>query len=342
MAASRSRATRPASSAGPASRCPRPAPMRASRASPSTPLTFEVTARNEAGLDSPVTQTTSPVMLDEVPTVNLTKAPRGLVSPGRTWSSPSTDPGCGRDRVRGRRSTEGRAVAAAAERAPRRQPHHPGRSDLHRRGREDGEAPGTWTAPPRAPRGRKLRKLVGRVSRPSSTAAPTRRVRPRRLRGQDQAAGKRGKFKADPVATDPSGKPESASDLKVGAGETVCASVRRSTARQPVGVVEGALRDAALRRAGPAQEGNWKRSAVRGIRATRAAGERSGASLNFLLGRASKVKVLAGRSSACGKLAVEVRGHRRKVIDLSKTENGARGSPCSMPSGRSGRMGGCA
>ena len=69
------------------------------------------------------------------------------------------------------------------------------------------------------------------------------------------------------------------------------------------------------------EEGKWKRVRGKGYSGHHALlAKRPGGSLHFLLGRASKVKVLAGRCSACGKLAVEVSGHRRKAIDLSKTD----------------------
>ena len=283
-----------------------------------------MTSRNEVDLDSPVAQTTSPVILDEVPTVNLTKAPlEGSFTGPDVVVSFDTTPAAAE-------------IECVVDGAPR-----PCRSPLRLSGLRDGshtiqvEATSTggtvktemvaWNVDSAAPsaKSRKLRKLVRK-------GQPSFQYRGADKGGSDLAgyevktrrAGKRGKFKADPVATDPSGKPESASDLKVGAGETVCASVRavdgagNRSAWSKERCATRPFDETALRK-----EGKWKK--VRGKRYSghhALQAKRPGASLNFLLGRASKVKVLAGRCSACGKLAVEVRGHRRKVIDLSKTE----------------------
>jgi hypothetical protein len=290
----------------------------------SVPLTFEVTARNEAGLDSPAARTTTPVILDEVPTVKLIKAPaeNSFTGPDVVISFDATPSAADTECV--------------VDGAPR-----PCRSPLRLSGLRDGshtiqvEASSTggtvktemvaWNVDSVAPqaKSRKLRKLV-RKGKPSFQYRGSDRG------GSDLAgyevkvrrAGRRGKFKTDPVATDPSGKLESASGLKIRAGETVCASVRavdgagNRSARSKERCATRPFDEMALRK-----EGKWKK--VRGKRYSKRhalQAKQPGSALNFLLGRTSKVKVLADRCTACGKVAIEVRGHRHKVIDLSKTK----------------------
>ena len=51
---------------------------------------------------------------------------------------------------------------------------------------------------------------------------------------------------------------------------------------------------------------------------------RSGAALSVTLGRATMVHVFATRCRSCGRLEVQMNGHRRRVIDLGAT--GRRGA----------------
>ena len=137
-----------------------------------------------------------------------------------------------------------------------------------------------------------------------------------------RSGSRRGKFTTAPISSDPSSEPQRTHDLTVPAGITVCLSVRsvHGAGNQSDWTKERCTTrpadETALRKEGR----GWK--TVRGAAFTdhhALQAKRSGPSLSLLLARTSKVKVLAGRCSSCGKLAVEVRGHRRKTIDLSKT-----------------------
>jgi hypothetical protein len=50
---------------------------------------------------------------------------------------------------------------------------------------------------------------------------------------------------------------------------------------------------------------------------------RSGPSLSFALDGTDEVRVFAGRCRNCGRLEVQINGHRRKVIDLGQTKKKA-------------------
>ena len=80
------------------------------------------------------------------------------------------------------------------------------------------------------------------------------------------------------------------------------------------------MHDASVRESALRRKGKWKGVTGAGYSGKHALQtKRSGPSLWFPLDNTSKVKVLASRCKKCGKLAVEVGGHRRAVIDLSNT-----------------------
>ena len=282
-----------------------------------------MTARNQAGLDSPLATTTTPLVLDDTPTVNFTKVPaEGSFTTSNVEigfdASADADTDCFIDgQLRPCRSpirltglTDG---------------SHTIQVEAKSSGGKASTSLVAWSVDGVAPaaKGRKLRKLV-RASDPSFAYAGSDQggsglqgyeVRTRR-------AGRKGKFSLDPIGLDATADSQSTRRLKVGAGETVCASVR---------AVDGAgnrsewseercttrpLDESALRR-----EGRWKRVRSKDLSSGHALlAKGQGAALTTLLGKTSKVKILASRCRSCGKLAVEVRGHRRKTIDLSKTK----------------------
>ncbi len=289
-----------------------------------TPLTFEVTARNEAGLDSPVATTTRPVILDEPPTVDFTKVPdegsftgpnvvvEFEASPGEATTQCLID-------------GQGRPCRSPLRLSSLPDGSHTIQVEAASSGGKVTTPMVAWSVDSVSPQAssRKLRKLI-RTNDPAFTYRGSDKGGSK-LQGYElrtRRAGKRGKFKVDPVGFDKTGKSQSSSRLKVPAGETVCASAR---------AVDGAgnrsewseercttrpYDESSLRR-----EGKWKKVRGKKLSNNHALDAKSkGAALTFLLGKTSKVKVLAGRCRKCGKLAVEVRGHRRKVIDLSKTK----------------------
>lgn len=135
-------------------------------------------------------------------------------------------------------------------------------------------------------------------------------------------AGPRGEFTDEPVLRDYSAEPERESAVSVAPGETVCVAVRaldgagNTSPWSAQGCTTRQLDASALRK-----DGGWKRvdgGEFSDGHALRATGK--GSALLYELDRTSKVRVLAGRCRACGKLAIEVNGRRTKVIDLGETK----------------------
>jgi hypothetical protein len=156
-------------------------------------------------------------------------------------------------------------------------------------------------------------------------------------------AGRRGGFSTDPINIDQTVGPRRALELEVPVGVTLCASLRafdgagnhsdwagRRCTTRPFD--ESELRS----------EGRWKRvPGAQFLDGHALQTDRAGASLSIKLGHTQRVQVLAGRCSECGKLMIESRERRRRVIDLGSTKrHQSRIQPVSAtwPKRRAGRL----
>jgi hypothetical protein len=152
-----------------------------------------------------------------------------------------------------------------------------------------------------------------------------------------------GEFATEPLSRDETSDKVRESALNVAPGETACVSIR---AVDGVGNKSGWTGESCTTRevdqSALHKSGDWERvrgKSYSGGDALKAASD--GAALTYALDRTSKVRILAVRCQRCGKLAVEVNGRRRKVIDLGKT-NRKRATVTSFDArwirGRDGRL----
>ena len=181
-----------------------------------------------------------------------------------------------------------------------------------------------WTVDDAAPTAQML--PLGRLTRHVS--------QPLRYRGADQGgsglsryeirtrrANPRGAFTTDPVTIDETGESIREGIVHVGPGQTACVSVRsvdRVGNASPW--TDGTCTTREIEETALRSEGNWKKvqgesfSDGHALKVTH-----SGPALSYVLDRSSKVSISAGSCRECGRLAVEVNGHRRRVIDLGRT-----------------------
>lgn len=283
------------------------------------PLKFRVSARNEADLDSPVAETANSITLDQVPTVAFTEAPQDGSYTGSNvvieFAATPVD-------------AETECVIDGLAK-PCRSPLRLGElSDGSHTIQVSAESSGgkvrtpliAWNVDGVLPAARlkSMRKLIRRDDPPlrySGADAGGSGLAGFEVRSR--ASGRQKGFETQVTTADSRSTPT----LEVPAGKTVCTSVRAKDGAGNASAWTGErcttrpFDESALRK-----EGKWKRVRDKRFSSRHALqAKRDGASLTFLLGRTDRVKVLADRCSYCGRLAVEVRGHRRKKIDLSKT-----------------------